>query len=76
MKIFQNEGTWLINVSEEPGLIMEGAFQLLVKIENLLTSHLRQIKICFMIVPVSGMAIMASVKWRTDARDSPNLTLE
>ena len=36
--------------------------KLLGKVKNMLNSDQQQIKICFMLVPVSGMVILASVE--------------
>ena len=44
------------------GVILFLHFKLFGKVKNMLNSDQQQIKICFMVVPVSGMVIMASVK--------------
>ena len=44
------------------GVILSLHFKLLGKVKSMLNSDQQQIQICFMLVPVSGMVIMTSVK--------------
>ena len=84
MKIFENEEKWLTNVSEEPDMINT----ILDNGRSLRQLSLLNVKyVKFRLMANQDLFLGRSsirdgdsgtcrIKWRTDARDSPNLMLE